>query len=53
MSDVAASNAVVAILIKLFPDMVARVLSYTEMFFGLGFMLGPALVIFLGRIRLM
>ncbi len=41
----AAWSAVVSILIKLFPTKVARIMSYTEMFFGLGYMLGPALVI--------
>jgi hypothetical protein len=40
MADVAAWGAVLSIMMKLFPNKVARIVSLTEMFFGLGYMLG-------------
>ncbi len=43
MADVAALTASVSILLKLFPTKVATVISWSEMFFGLGLMMGPAL----------
>ena len=43
MADVAAWGAVLAILMKLFPSKVGKIMSWTEMFFGVGFMVGPAL----------
>ncbi len=43
IADVAAWGAVLSILMKLFPSKVTTIMSWTEMFFGLGFMLGPAL----------
>ena len=43
IADVAAWSAVVSILMKLYPTRVAQIMSWTEMFFGLGYMLGPAL----------
>ena len=47
IADVAAWGAIISILLKLFPDKVSSILSWTEMFFGLGYMLGPALGAFL------
>ena len=43
IADVAAWGAVLSILMKLFPSKVSTIMSWTEMFFGLGYMLGPAL----------
>lgn len=43
IADVAAWGAVLAILLKVFPEKYASILSWTETFFGLGYMLGPAL----------
>lgn len=43
MADVIAWNAVISILMKLFPEKVSTIMSWTEMLFGLGYTLGPAL----------
>ena len=43
IADVAAWGAVLATLLKVFPEKYASILSWTETFFGLGYMLGPAL----------
>lgn len=40
VADVAAWGAVLSILMKLFPARVAQIMSWTEMFFGLGYMMG-------------
>ena len=40
VGEAAAWGAVVSILMKLYPGKVATIMSYTEMFFGLGYMLG-------------
>ncbi len=40
IADVAAWGAVLSILMKLFPTKVAQIMSWTQMFFGLGYMLG-------------
>jgi len=42
-ADAAGWGAVLTILLKLFPTKVAVIMSYTEGFFGVGFMIGPAL----------
>ena len=43
IADVAAWGAVLSILLKLFPEKYATILSWTQMFFGLGYMLGNKL----------
>lgn len=43
MADAASWGAVVSILMKLYPNKVSTIMSWTEMVFGLGYMLGPAL----------
>ena len=40
VADAAALGAVLSILMKLFPKYVTTVLSWTEMLFGLGYMMG-------------
>ena len=40
MADAAAWGAGVSILMKLFPNRVSQIMSWTEMLFGLGYMLG-------------
>ncbi len=40
MADAASWGAAVSILMKLFPNKVSQVMSWTEMVFGLGYMLG-------------
>ena len=44
MADAAAFGAVLGILINLFPDKVATIMSYTETCFGLGYTIGKNLV---------
>ena len=39
----AAWSSVIGILMKLFPSRASQIMSWTEMFFGLGYMMGPAL----------
>jgi MFS family permease len=46
IADVAAWGAVLSILMKLFPNKVSTILSWTEMFFGLGYMLGQCIIIY-------
>ncbi len=43
IADVAAWGAVISILMKIFPSKVTTIMSWTEMFFGLGYMLGKHL----------
>jgi len=50
VSDAASWGSSLSILIKLFPDKVATLMSYTEMCTGLGYMLGPAVGSFLYEI---
>ena len=40
MADAACWNSVVSILMKIFPNHVTTILSWTEMLFGLGYMIG-------------
>ena len=40
VADAAALGAVISILMKLFPKYVTTIISWTEMLFGLGYMLG-------------
>ena len=40
MADVAAWGAVLAVLMTLFPAKVSKIMAWTEMFFGLGYMIG-------------
>ena len=40
VADAAAWGAGVSILMKLFPNKVSTIMSWTEMLFGLGYMLG-------------
>lgn len=40
IADVAAWGAVMSILLKLFPDKVASIISWTQMFMGLGYTIG-------------
>jgi hypothetical protein len=40
VADAAALGAILSILMKLFPKYVTTIVSWTEMLFGLGFMLG-------------
>ena len=40
MADVAAWGAVLAVLMTLFPTKVSKIMAWTEIFFGLGYMLG-------------
>ena len=42
MADAATWGAIISIMMKLFPDKVATIMSWTEMAFGLGYSLGPA-----------
>jgi MFS family permease len=44
VGEAATWGAVVSILMKLYPQHVTQVMSYTEMFFGLGYMLGNSQV---------
>ena len=39
-SDAASWGAVLGILMKIWPDRVASIMSWTEMFFGLGYTIG-------------
>ena len=43
VADAAALGAILSILLKLFPNHTTSVLSWTEMLFGLGYMLGKIL----------
>jgi len=43
IADAAGWSSVLSILMQLFPTKVARIMAWTETFFGLGFMIGPAL----------
>jgi MFS family permease len=43
MADVAAWGAVLAVLMTLFPTKVSKIMAWTEMFFGLGYMIGTFL----------
>ena len=43
VADAAALGAILSILMKLFPNHTTSVLSWTEMLFGLGYMLGKIL----------
>jgi hypothetical protein len=40
VADAAALGAILSILMKLFPNYVTTIVSWTEMLFGLGYMLG-------------
>ena len=40
IADAASWSSVLSILMKLFPSKVARIMAWTETFFGLGFMIG-------------
>ena len=42
MADAASWGAIISIMMKLYPDKVATIMSWTEMAFGLGYSLGPA-----------
>ena len=46
VADAAAWGAGVSILMKLFPNKVSTIMSWTEMLFGLGYMLGKIIEIF-------
>ena len=43
MGDAAAWGAILSIMMKLYPDKVATIMSSNEMIFGLGYSLGPAI----------
>ena len=43
MGDAAAWGAIICIMMKLYPDKVATIMSWTKMAFGLGYSLGPAI----------
>ena len=43
MGDAAAWGAIISIMMKLYPDKVATIMSWTEMAFGLGYSIGPAI----------
>ena len=43
IADAASWSSVLSILMKLFPSKVARIMAWTETFFGLGFMIGETL----------
>ena len=43
MADVAAWGAVLAVLMTMFPTKVSKIMAWTEMFFGLGYMIGTIL----------
>lgn len=45
IGEAATWGSVVSILMKLFPDRVSQVMSWTETFFGLGYMLGNFLTL--------
>ena len=40
LADAAGWGAVLAILMKLYPDKVSQIMSWTELFFGLGYTIG-------------
>ena len=46
VADAAALGAVISILMKLFPKYVTTVISWTEMLFGLGYMLGKTRLVY-------
>ena len=43
MADAAPWGAIISIMMKLYPDKVATIMSWTEMAFGLGYTIGPAI----------
>ena len=50
--ETAAWNAVTSILMALYPDKIASVISWTQMFFGFGFMIGIKIFILISRVLL-
>ena len=49
IADAASWSSVLSILMKLFPSKVARIMAWTETFFGLGFMIGETLFLQMTR----
>lgn len=47
MADAASWGAILSMLMKIWPDKVASIMSWTELFFGLGYTIGPAVGSFL------
>lgn len=43
MGDAASWGAIISVMMKLYPDKIASILAWTEMAFGLGYSLGPAI----------
>ena len=43
VGDAASWCAIISVMMKLYPDKVASILSWSEMAFGLGYSLGPAI----------
>ena len=43
VGDAATSGAIISVMMKLYPDKVASILSWSEMAYGLGYSLGPAI----------
>ena len=43
MGDAAGYGAIISIMMKLYPDKGATIMSWTEMAFGLGYSIGPAI----------
>ena len=43
MGNAAAWGAIITIMMKLYPDKVARIMSWAEMTLGLGYSLGPSI----------
>ena len=49
-ADAAAWVAVIAILMQLYPDKVATIISWTEMVFGLGYAVGKTRIIYVRKL---
>jgi hypothetical protein len=45
VADAAALGSILSILMKLFPNYVSTIVSWTEMLFGLGYMLGLKIIL--------
>jgi len=51
VADAAALGAVISILMKLYPKYVTSIVSWTEMLFGLGYMLGRIMILFFRKVN--
>jgi len=51
VADAAALGAVISILMKLYPKYVTSIVSWTEMLFGLGYMLGRIMISFFRNVN--